>query len=171
MTQTLITERLVLRQPKGEDMDAVCDFFLSPRASGVGGPYVAATAWKQFAAEVGHWQIYGFGMWAVTLHGDDSILGLVGPWFPPHWPEREIGWMMFAGSEGKGIAFEAAHAARTHAQDVLGWDTIVSYIDADNSRSIRLAEKLGAVLDPDATPPKYDDPCLVYRHPAPQVRA
>ncbi len=170
MSQSLSTQRLILRQPAPHDMDAVMAFFQSDRAQYIGGPYTRAAAWRQFATELGHWQINGFGMWAVTLRGNDTILGLVGPWFPADWPERELGWMMFPAAEGKGLAFEAASAARSHAFDVLGWDTAVSYIDHGNHRSIRLAEKLGAVLDPVAAPPKPDAPCLVYRHPAPQVR-
>jgi len=171
MSEVLKTARLTLRQPQPRDMAAVTEFFRSDRAQYVGGPYSDGNAWRQFAAELGHWQIQGYGMRAVTLHGDDTILGLVGPWYPGHWPERELGWMMFSGSEGQGFAYEAALATRVHAYEVLGWDTAVSYIDHENAASIGLAEKLGAVLDPAATPPAYDEPCLVYRHPAPKVRA
>ena len=41
--------------------------------------------------------------------------------------------------------------------------SLVSYIDRDNTRSIRLAERLGAVRD-DATATPNGDPCLVFRH-------
>ena len=109
-------------------------------------------------------------MWAVTRHDDDTALGLVGPWTPPDWPEAEIGWMILSdAAEGTGIATEAAKAAVAHAYDSLGWDTVVSYIAPDNTRSIRLAEKLGAVLDPQAAGPKPDT--LVYRHPIPKGQA
>lgn len=57
-----------------------------------------------------------------------------------------------------------AKAARTHAFHDLGWTTAVSYIHPDNARSITLAERLGATLDPKAQTPD-SDPCLVYRHP------
>lgn len=170
MTDMLHTKRLILRRPAGRDWPVVRDFFMSPRAADVGGPHDLGRAWRHFAAEVGHWDILGYGMWAVTLRGDDTIVGLIGPWSPADWPETEIGWFILdPGIEGTGIATEAARAAITHAWDVLGWSTIVSYIDADNTRSIRLAEKLGAVLDPAAPQPKPDQPCLVYRHPRPEV--
>lgn len=169
MTATLETERLILRRPTGGDWPRVGDFFMSDRAAMVGGPYTLGKAWRHFASEVGHWDILGFGMWAVTAKGDDTILGLVGPWCPADWPETEIGWLVFDGAEGKGIAFEAARAAIDHAFAELGWDTAVSYIDAGNTRSIALAEKLGASLDPVAPQPKPDQPCLVYRHPKPEA--
>ncbi|NNF23889.1 MAG: GNAT family N-acetyltransferase [Rhodobacteraceae bacterium] len=168
MTETLITPRLRLRRPAAQDVEAAVGFFMSPRATQVGGPHSLGRAWRSFAAEVGHWDILGFGMWAVTTHTDDTALGLVGPWCPPDWPETEIGWLMFEGSEGHGYAYEAARAALSHAFGTLGWTTAVSYIDEGNDRSLALAKRLGARLDPNAPQPKPDEPCLVFRHPAPE---
>lgn len=172
MTDMLHTQRLVLRRPAPRDWDGVRDFFMSDRSSGIGGPLSLGQAWRAFASELGHWEIHGFGMWAVTLRGEDTAVGLIGPWCPADWPETEIGWLLLSPDlEGTGIATEAARAAITHAWDVLGWQTIVSYIAPENSRSIRLAEKLGAVLDPAAPQPRSDKPCLVYRHPRPETEA
>ncbi len=172
MMDVLHTNRLVLRRPAARDWDAARAFFTSDRSKGIGGPYELGRAWVVFAAEIGHWEIFGYGMWAVTLRDEDVAIGLVGPWTPANWPETEIGWTIWAPDlEGTGIATEAARAAIDHAWQVLGWDTIVSYIAPDNARSIRLAEKLGAVHDPDAPQPKPDTPCLVYRHPRPEVAA
>jgi len=70
--------------------------------------------------------------------------------------------MLFEGAEGQGIGYEAAIAIRRYVFRDLGWDTAVSYIDQDNTRSIRLAERLGAVLDTEAARPAPKD--LVYRH-------
>ena len=51
---------------------------------------------------------------------------------------------------------------------VLRWDTVVSYIAEGNERSLRLAERLGARLDPAAAAPSFpDQTVLVYRHPQP----
>ena len=55
---------------------------------------------------------------------------------------------------GKGV--------RDWAAEALGLDRLVSYIDPHNARSIAVAERLGAVLDPDAA--KQDPEDLVYRH-------
>ena len=161
----LETERLILRRPEPRDQDPSVNFFMSDRAIGVGGPYTHGQAWRHFAFELGHWEIYGYGMWAVTLKEDDSLVGLVGPWTPPDWPEAEIGWMVYENAEGKGIAYEAAKASIADARTRLGWKTMVSYIKPDVTRSIALAERLGAKLDPNANTPG-DFPCLVYRHPS-----
>ncbi|MGR3502641.1 GNAT family N-acetyltransferase [Pseudaestuariivita sp.] len=161
----LETQNLTLRKPGPQDIDAAVAFFTSDRAQYVGGPHTPGMAWRHFAAEVGHWDLRGYGMWAFCRKGTDDALGLVGPWYPNDWPETEIGWMAFAHAEGKGLTFEAANAALDHAYGTLGWSTAVSYIDARNTRSIALAERLGATVDPYAPQPKPDLPCLVYRHP------
>jgi len=172
MTTALQTERLTLRHLNPSDWAAYRDFYLSDRAPAVGGQDDLGKAWRIFAAQLGQWQIHGFGMWAVTLKGSDTAVGIVGPWFPADWPEREIGWMIFAPElEGKGYAHEAATAAIIHAYETLGWKTAVSYIAPDNNRSIALAERLGARLDQVAANPRPDTPCLVYRHPKPEDRS
>lgn len=171
MTERLETQGLVLRRPRADDWPAARDFFTSERATGVGGPLSLGKAWRAFAAEIGHWEIRGYGMWTVTRRGaEDRALAMIGPWHPADWPETEVGWMVWdPAAEGTGLATEAARAAIAHAYAVLGWDTVVSYISPTNARSIALAEKLGAVHDPDAPQPKPDDPCLVYRHPRPEA--
>ena len=138
----------------------------------IGGPKTEGEAWRTLAAEIGHWSMTGFGMWAVTRTGDDTALGLIGPWCPVDWPENEIGWMIWAeGLEGTGVATEAATAAIGHAYGTLGWETVVHYIAPENTRSIRLAERLGAVLDQSATGPAAYPGTLIYRSPRPEALA
>ena len=171
MSMTLQTERLILRRPEPGDYGACRAFLMSDRAEYLGGPKSLGDTWRTFAAELGHWEMMGYGMWAVTERGDNDAVGFVGPWNPEHWPETEIGWMMFDPStEGRGIAYEAAKAAIAHAFDGLNWRTAVSYIHPDNQRSIALAKKLGAILDHHAKVPDPANPCLVYRHLNPEVR-
>ncbi len=171
-TPTLETERLTLRGPKPADAEIFMAFYATDRAKFVGGPMEPWQAWGFFGTEMGHWIIRGYGMFVVTLKGDDTALGIVGHWYPQGWPETEIGWVLFDPKmEGQGIAREAAEACIDHAWNVLKWDTIVSYINPENAPSIRLAERLGAVLDPDAEYCKPDKQGLVYRHPKPEMAA
>jgi RimJ/RimL family protein N-acetyltransferase len=169
-TPTLVTERLILRAPVAADWPRWRDFMASDRSSFVRpGDIDEATAWRAFGHVIGMWVMRGFGQFVYCLKGSDAALGMCGPWYPVNWPEREIGWHVWtAEAEGKGHAFEAASAARDHAYRDLGWTTAVSYIAPENARSIALAERLGAWLDPEATPIS-GVPCLVYRHPAPEV--
>ncbi|MEL7466817.1 MAG: GNAT family N-acetyltransferase [Pseudomonadota bacterium] len=168
MTQPSIeTERLILRPPKAADKDTYIDFFLSDRAKYVTKASNRFHAWKTFAMEAGHWFLHGWGPWVVTRKGSDQAIASIGPWHPEGFPERELGWLAFDGAEGQGIAYEAAVVARDHDYTTYGTTTLVSYIDPENARSIRLAERMGAVLDPDA--PRADPMDLVYRHFAPGV--
>lgn len=167
----LSTERLILRRPSAKDWPQARAFFMSERSATVGGPKDQGGAWRVLAMEIGHWDMRGYGMWAVTRKGDDTAIGMIGPWHPGDWPETEVGWMIWDPSvEGTGIATEAARAAVEDAYTRLGWDTVVSYIATTNARSIALAEKLGAVLDTSAPQIPGKDPHLVYRHPRPEAR-
>ena len=166
----LETARLVLRKPVPADADAFMAFYKTDRSHMSGGPLCERQAWQAFAADFGHWAMLGFGRFIVTLKRSGAPVGLVGHYAPHPRPENEVGWVLFDRAyEGKGIAREAAQACIDYAWRVLECDTIVSYIDARNTASIRLAERLGATLDQSAPQPKPDTPCLVYRHPRPEA--
>lgn len=167
---SLETENLILRAPKAQDFAPLRAFFGSPRSKHVGGPVEDERgAWRILGDATGMWVLRGFGSFIITRKGCDTALGLTGPWYPASWPEHELGWTCWDPSEeGTGMMFEAACAARDFAFGTLRWQTAVSYIDRDNTRSIRLAERLGATLDPEAQTPEISRPCIVYRHPAPE---
>ncbi|MCY4334356.1 MAG: GNAT family N-acetyltransferase [Litoreibacter sp.] len=168
-TPTLETERLILRGPKPSDAEVFVAAYAEERMQYAGGPMAKRQAWNFFGTEIGHWVMRGYGMFFVTLKGDDTPLGIVGHWHPNTWPEKEVGWVLFSDAyEGKGYVTEAARACVDHAWRVLKWDSVVSYIDYANAGSIRVAERLGAKPDPDAVQPYPDDPCHVYRHPRPE---
>ncbi len=165
---TLTTDRLILRTPQASDVAPWTAFFLSDRSSFVrGGDQSEELAWRALGHAAGMWMLRGYGSFVFALKdAPDQGLGLTGPWYPAGWPEPELGWTVWdAKVEGTGLAFEAATAARHYAYDVLGWARPVSYIAPDNVRSIKLAERLGAVLDPSAQPPAVSKDCVVYRHP------
>lgn len=171
-TPVLETERLVLRAPAARDWEHFNAFLASDRGRFVrSGDYSEEQSWRAFGHVIGHWVLRGFGTFIFTLKDNDRALGMCGPWRPVGWPENELGWTVWAPeAEGQGFAHEAAVAARDHAFDVLGWDTAVSYIAPGNARSIALANRLGAAPDAAAAFPGAG-PCLVYRHPRPEVRA
>ncbi len=161
----LQTQRLTLRGHVMADMEPFWAFFQSDRAAFVDAPKNKSHMWYGFASEVGSWDLKGHGGWAVCLK-DGTFIGQVAIGQPPHYPELEIGWIFFEGHEGKGYASEAARAVLDWAWTNLPIDTLVSYIDPRNSRSIALATKLGATHDVDAARPGDETPddCSVYRH-------
>lgn len=167
---TLVTERLVLRAPRIEDFEGYAAFRASERARVLGGPFTRIQAFEQMSALVGHWLLRGYGRWMVADRSTEEPLGVVGLFYPEGWPEPEIAWSLFDGAEGRGIAYEAALAARRYAYGTHGWRTAVSLIAPDNARSIALAGRLGARRDGEYPHPVFG-PLEIYRHPAPESAA
>ena len=162
------TVRLTLRPYHLSDWERFAAFYESDAARYVGGPLPRPRTWNGFAADVGSWELFGFGYWAIEETATGTCVGQVGLSHPPHFPEREIGWTVYPEFQRRGFATEAALAARAYAYDVAGWTTAVSYIDRDNARSIALALRIGCTEDPGAAPLDPED--LVFRHPAPGSR-
>ncbi len=163
----LQTERLILRAPELTDWDALEPIWRSDRGRFIGGPMGEEDAWLDFAQTVASWVLRGIGYWTVTAQEDGAVLGLIGIAMEVHDPELEFGWLLTEAAEGKGIAYEAARAVRDYA-DARGLTRCISFIDAGNTRSVALAERLGATRED--TREDADGPYHIYRHPAPEAR-
>jgi RimJ/RimL family protein N-acetyltransferase len=147
----LETERLILRKWKPEDFEPYAAMLADPevmRDLGASGkPLTRFAAWQAFCATLGHWELRGFGMFAV------NVIGRIGPWYPEGWPEFEIGWTLRSQSWGKGYATEAVQACLGYAFTVLGRARIVSLITPENAPSIRVAQRVGEQLEAEITLP------------------
>jgi RimJ/RimL family protein N-acetyltransferase len=159
---TLRTERLVLRPVRIGDYPAYRVFMASRRSAFMGGPYDEPAAWGSFCHDVACWVLFGHGAVMIEVAASGQCVGQVGINHGPLFPEKELGWLLYDGFEGHGYATEAAMAMLAWARDVGGIETLVSYIDAGNARSIRIAERLGAIRDLDARGQDPED--VVYRH-------
>ncbi|MBF2048397.1 MAG: GNAT family N-acetyltransferase [Elainella sp. C42_A2020_010] len=147
---TLETDRLLLRLFREADLDAYAEMCADPEAMqyiGPGHPLSRAESWRSMATMLGHWQLRGYGLWAVEEKASREMIGRIGCWNPEGWPEFEIGWMLRRPFWGKGLATEAAKAAIEYAFQTLGRTHIVSLIVPQNQRSIRFAERLGEKLE------------------------
>lgn len=162
----LTTDRLILRAPETSDFDAYARFMASDRSQHMGGPLTRAAAWRAFSAELGHWLLRGYGLYTLIERDSGKVAGRAGFWNPEGWPEVELGWALYDGFEGRGLASEAALRLRSYAGETLGWGPIISVIAPENARSIALAERLGARFEADWTSPS-GKPARLYRHPAP----
>lgn len=162
---TLLTQRLRLRAPTAADLDPFAAFYASAQAETLGGRVERTEAWVKLATLIGHWSLRGFGRWIVERRADGAYCGHVGLHQPEGWPEAELAWSVTAETQGQGIAFEAARAARAYAYDHLGWTTAISLVSAENARSAALAERLGAVHERDIDFKGYSG-VRVFRHPA-----
>ena len=159
---TLETERLILRPMKMEDWPLYRELMQSDRALYMGGPLTLQGAWGFFCMDIAQWALMGHGALMIEVKDTGECVGQVGINHGPLFPEHELGWLVYEEAEGKGYAFEAASAFRDWAYDNLGLRTLVSYMDPDNARSAKLAERLGAFVDHAAQRPDPSD--IVYRH-------
>lgn len=139
------TARLRLRAPRLSDFDAWAEIFCGPAGPHLGGPFDRDEAFTEFAATCGTWLLRGYGLWTVEPKAGETVLGFVLIGFEPGDQEPELGYLFRPTAEGHGFATEAAAALRDHAFGAFGLDRLVSYIDPQNARSARVAERLGAV--------------------------
>ena len=142
------TPRLCLRGFRPDDLDAyaaMCADAEVMRHIGAGGPVGRDNAWRQMAIFIGSWALLGYGMWAIEERASGRLVGRAGFLHPPDWPDCELGWLLGREFWGRGYALEAAGAARDHGRRALGVGRLISLIRSANERSLRLAERLGAV--------------------------
>lgn len=159
----LETDRLLLRPYRLEDFKGFAELLGSARSQFMDGPASRTAAWNRFAAGAGAWSLVGYGPWAIERKEDKLCIGIVSLNHPIGDKERELGWALWEPFSGQGYAFEAAKHAQAFAFDRLDWPTMVSYISSPNTASIKLAERLGATPDSDATAEQKDN-TRVYRH-------
>jgi RimJ/RimL family protein N-acetyltransferase len=162
MIPTLETARLRLRPPRLADFEAWAAYYASPRSGHEGGPFDRVEAWKLFAADVGLWQLRGYGAFGVDDSTSGRHLGEVGIYQRADYPGPELGWMVVPEAEGRGIAAEAARAVLRWIRQSFGWRFVTSIISPGNARSIALGLRLGGVVDP--TLPGIDADDVVIRH-------
>jgi RimJ/RimL family protein N-acetyltransferase len=146
MEITLETPRLRLRRFRGSDLDAYAEMSADAEVMkyiGTGVTFNRNEAWRSIASMLGHWQLLGYGMWAVERKDSGAFVGRAGFLDPPGWPGFEVGWVLGRAHWGHGFATEAARATLDYAFDVLKRERVISLIREGNERSIRVAEKLG----------------------------
>ena len=144
------TDRLKLRGWSETDHQIICDIWSGEEnARFIGGELSRWDAWRQLAAIQGHWNMRGFGAFCIEEKNTGKGVGWGGPWFPYAWHEHEICYSLVPEAQGKGYATEAVRAFVKYAYQDLGWQTAVSYIDAENTASQSVARRLGAFNDGD----------------------
>ena len=147
---TLETERLVLRMFRESDLDSYAEMCADPvvmRYISTGRTLSRAEAWRDMALVLGHWQLRGYGLWAVEERQSRTLVGRIGCWSPEGRPGFEVGWMLRRQYWGHGYATEGARAALDFAFTVLQIPHVISLIYQDNTPSIRVAHRLCEQLE------------------------
>jgi RimJ/RimL family protein N-acetyltransferase len=147
---TINTPRLTLRGMRREDFGRFAEIWAQPEVVThiSGKPWPRARSWDAFLRNAGHWQIAGFGQWAVQIHGQQTMAGQTGFFFGSRGlgddfdPYPEAGWVLDPAFQGQGFGLDAAGAAHDWFDRVVTGRT-VCMITPENEGSLRIAETLG----------------------------
>jgi RimJ/RimL family protein N-acetyltransferase len=162
----ITTDRLLLRAFVDADFERYATIMADPevvRFLGEGIPLSRIDAWRQMAMILGHWQLRGFGLWAVEERATGRLLGRIGCHMPEGFPAFEIGYVLARDAQGRGYAREGAAASLVFARETLRRPEITSIIRPANAGSIRVATSLGAVSA--ETVDFFGGESVVYRYP------
>ena len=159
------TDRLILRQFKHDDWQDLHAYYSDEQATQytVRKAFTQGETWRTMCGMIGHWQIRGYGPYAVEEKASGKVVGPVGFWYPNDWPSPEIKWGLAREFWGKGYASEAARAVQKIGKEYLPDISLISFIHPDNLASIKLAEAIGATFEKKLNFRGDDWP--VYRHP------
>jgi RimJ/RimL family protein N-acetyltransferase len=146
---SLETERLRLRQLRQTDLDEYADICADPEVMRFlgGKPFTRAESWRHIATMLGHWQLRGYGMFALEEQSSGRLLGRIGFNNPEGWLGFELGWTLGRAYWGRGFATEAASRALEYAFSSLDQGHVISLIHPDNAPSIGVAERIGEKLE------------------------
>ncbi len=142
----LETDRLILRGYRLDDLDRVHEIFSHEEVARFvmgGKPASREQAWKLMALALGHWDLMGYGLWAIVEKQSGVLIGEVGIQFPVGFPHAEVGWSLDRAFWGAGFATEAAREAIRFGFDQLKLEYLISLIADDNLSSQKVAQRLG----------------------------
>lgn len=160
----LDTERLILRQFREDDWRGLYEYYSNQEATKFtfGRVLNEGDTWRVMCGMIGHWQVRGYGPYAVEEKQSGKVAGTVGFWYPLDWPSPEIKWGLAPDYWGKGYASEAARAVHAAGKQHLPDTRLISLIHTTNHASIRVAEALGATYEKPFVLDGED--CHIYRH-------
>ncbi len=166
---TLTTDRLLLRPFRAADLDAHAAMNADPTVM----RFIAevedrATAFRTLCAYLGHWQLRGYGPWAVEERATGAFVGRAGLVRFEPWTDVEVAYALAPSAWGKGYAGEVAARSLRYAHEVVGARGVASHILEGNAGAIRVAERLGARYVRDADVKVKGATVRVYVYPDPK---
>ncbi|MGH7039144.1 MAG: GNAT family N-acetyltransferase [Stellaceae bacterium] len=139
------TSRLHAERLRAEHLAALLALHANPRMMAtLGGVRSEAQTRAYLAANLDHWEHYGFGLWmlrdrAGRLAGRAGLrrVAITGA------QETEIAYALLPEFWGRGLATEIAQALRDIGLARLGLSSLIAFTLVDNRASRRVMEKIG----------------------------
>lgn len=156
------TERLVLRQFHEDDFPTYEQWCADPDFMRfLGGKTMnKVEAWRHMGYMLGHWDLLGYGYYAMEEKASGKLVGRVGYTNSEGWPGFELGWALSPDVRGRGYATEGATFLLRYAFEHLGRPHVMSLIHPDNAPSIRVAARLGQQVEGETS--VLTMPVLIY---------
>ncbi|MEV0810502.1 GNAT family protein [Micromonospora sp. NPDC050200] len=151
LTLPIRTERLLLRQYRIEDVDALLAYYSDPLVA----RYIPWEPWsREFAAKVVARRIHSSGITgaesrlALVAEHEGEVVGDVILWPADETLSRgEMGWAFHPSVAGQGFATEAVRALIGAAFEHCGMHRVIAHVDARNEASARLCERVDMVKE------------------------
>jgi RimJ/RimL family protein N-acetyltransferase len=163
------TSRLLLRMPELADAEALMGILWDPevvqkkQVTLLEPPGDLDLALKNTSDMIRHWELRGYGHWCVIEKATGHVIGCVGLYHPQRpWPGVDLGWVIHRSRWGHGFATEAARAALEWIWQHTDIDRIVSLINPDDLRSMRIAAKIGERFERADVDPVHGGPVRIY---------
>ena len=171
MIPTIETERLILRGYTLDDFPDCAALWADPEVVRfIGGqPSTEEQSWARLLRYLGHWQLLGFGFWAIFDRSTGGFLGEIGAAdfrrdIAPPIGNLETGWVLARAAHGRGFATEALRAVLAWTDAKLPGKPTVCVIEPANAASLRVATKCG--YEPIGTRTYHGAALTVLRRPA-----
>ncbi|WP_092499919.1 GNAT family N-acetyltransferase [Faunimonas pinastri] len=139
------TARLRLRPPNRSDLDFIIDLFSRPelvvhRPDPT--PDTSEASRARLMRDVDHWDVHGFGRWAVE--SDGRLIGFGGLTFPKiDLPGLNVSYHLDPSAWGRGYASELIREVALVGFEDLDADRLIGLVRAANPASRRVLEKAG----------------------------
>jgi [ribosomal protein S5]-alanine N-acetyltransferase len=147
----LETERLILRRVLPSDVKEMFELRSNPETM----KYIPRPLLTNHEEALAHIQMMEDKIetneginWAITLKGDDTMLGVIGHYrIKPEHHRAEVGYMILPEYHGKGITTEAVQCVVDYGFNTMQLHSIEGVIDPENGASERVLQKCGFIKE------------------------
>ncbi len=142
------------------DLDEFLGLHAEPEIARFISVYDRQRAMERLRASDREWAQRGHGLLAIVERLSGRFLGRIGLKYWPQFDETEVGWVLRLDAWGQGFATEAGKATIAWGFRQTEVEYLTAMIRPGNTRSIRVAERLG--MTPLRTDVLFNDPVVIY---------